>query len=157
MSAASTSNPFDRLRSEFDRWLETARITGERALDAVGLAPENRPLPPHADIVETDTDVHVLIDLPGVPAEGVDLAISGQTLTLKARRTPPPLLGEGTKWHLRERLTQAYERSFHLPLPIEADSIRAIMRDGLLQVVVRKSPQVQPRTIPIHRGGEPTA
>ena len=38
--SAGASNPgtFDRLRQELERWLETARVTGERALDAVGLA-----------------------------------------------------------------------------------------------------------------------
>lgn len=157
MSTASTSNPFDRVRSELDRWLETARITGERALDAVGLSSENRPLPPQTDMLETDTEVHLLVDLPGVAAEGTDLSVSGQVLTLKAHRTPAVLSSEGAKCHLRERVTQVYERSYHLPVPIDADSIRAVLRDGLLHVVIRKSPQIQPRTIPIQRGSESAA
>ena len=153
-----TSNPapgtFDKVRQEMDRWLETARITGERALDAVGLASESRPLPPHCDVVETETDLHVLVDLPGVPADAVDLSLAGQSLTLKARRTPPPLLGEGAKWHLRERLILSYERTLNLPAAIEADSVRAIVRDGLLQIVLRKTPQVPSRSIPIQRETE---
>jgi HSP20 family protein len=143
---------FDRVRQEMDRWLETARITGERALDAVGLASENRPLPPQSDILETETDLHILVDLPGVPADGVDLTLAGQVLTLKARRTPSPLFGEGTRWHLRERLTLIYERTFHLPLQVDGDSVRAVVRDGLLHVILQKSPQAQARPIPIHRG-----
>ena len=151
MSQNTLQNPFDRVRQELDRWMETARITGERALDAVGLAPETRPLPPQADVLENDTDVYVMVDLPGVPADAVDLSLSGQVLILKARRTPPPLLGEGGKWHLRERLALSFERTFNLPAQVEPDSVRAVARDGLLQVVLRKIPQVQSRQIPIQR------
>jgi HSP20 family protein len=154
MSNPPPNGPFDRVKQEMDRWLETARITGERALDAVGLASETRPLPPQSDLLETDTDLHLLVDLPGVPADGVDLTVAGQVLTLKARRTPSPLLGEGVKWQLRERLTLSYERTFHLPVPVDLDSVRAVVRDGLLHVILQKTPQVQSRPIPIQRGTE---
>jgi len=156
MSTGPSGNAIDRVRQEVDRWLETARITGERALDVVGLASESRPMPPQADILETETDLHVLVDLPGVPADAVDLSLAGQTLTLKARRNPPPLLGEGAKWHMRERLTLFFERTFQLPVQVEGDSVKAVARDGLLQIVLRKTPQVQSRTIPIQRSTEPT-
>jgi HSP20 family protein len=150
-------NTFDRLRQELERWLETARVTGERALDAVGLASEARPLPPHVDLIETETDLHLLVDLPGVSADGVDLSITGQMLTLKAIRLPSPLLAEGSTVHLRERTTLQYERSIPLPLSVDTDNIRAVVRDGLLQVTLHKSPQSQPRPIPIHRGDAPPA
>lgn len=151
-TGTSNSGTFDRLRQELERWLETARVTGERALDAVGLAPESRPMPPHSDLIETETDLHLLVDLPGVSAEGVDLSITGQVLTLKAIRLPSPLLSEGTTAHLRERTTLQYERSFALPAPIDAENIRAVVREGLLHVIVHKSQQSQARTIPIQRG-----
>jgi len=151
MTSSPSPGTFDRVRQEMDRWLETMRITGERALDAVGLASESRPLPPHCDIVETETDLHVLVDLPGVPADAVDLSLTGQNLTLKARRSPPPLLGEGAKWHLRERMILSYERTLPLPASVEMDSVRAVVRDGLLQIVLRKTPQPPARSIPITR------
>jgi len=154
MSTVPPGGAFDRVRQEMDKWLETARIAGERALDAVGLASEARPLPPQTDILETEMDLHLLVDLPGVPADGVDLTLAGQVLTLKARRTPSPLLGDGAKWHLRERVTLCYEREYHLPMPVELDSVRAVVRDGLLHVILQKTAQVQSRPIPIHRGTE---
>jgi HSP20 family protein len=157
MTSTPQPGTFDRVRQEMDRWLETARVTGERALDAVGLASETRPLPPQCDVVETETDLHVLVDLPGVPADAVDLSLSGQALTVKARRLPPPLLGEGAKWHLRERLILSFERTLNLPAAIEPDSVRAVVRDGLLQIVLRKVPQPPSRTIPIQREAEPPA
>jgi HSP20 family protein len=152
---APNTGTFDRVKQELDRWLETARVTGERALDAVGLSPDTRPLPPHTDLVETDTDLHLLVDLPGVSADAVELSITGSMLTLKAIRLPSPLMAEGSTVHLRERTTLQYERTISLPTVVEPDNIRAVVRDGVLSVTLHKSPQSQPRTIPIQRGDTP--
>jgi HSP20 family protein len=152
---APSTGTFDRVKQELDRWLETARVTGERALDAVGLAPDTRPLPPHVDLAETETDLHLLVDLPGVSADAVELSITGSMLTLKAIRLPSPLLAEGAMIHLRERTTLQYERTIALPTTVEPDNIRAVVRDGLLHVTLHKSPQSQSRTIPIQRGDTP--
>ncbi len=156
MSTTGSAGTFDRLRGELDRWLEAARIAGERTLDAVGLASETRPITPAADIIETETDLHLLVDLPGVSADAVELSLMGNVLSLKAIRLPSPLLTEAALIHLRERLTTIYERAVPLPAQVDPDSVRAVVRDGLLHVTLRKSHFAQARQIPILRGGEPT-
>lgn len=153
MSAMGNS-PFDRVRNELDRWLETARATGERALDAVGLVSETRPSVPAIDVLETEPDLHVFVDLPGVTADGVDLALQGQVLLIKAHRQAPAVMTEATKPLVRERLTLAFERSVTLPLAVDTESVRAVVRDGLLHVTLRKRPDVLARPIPVQRGNE---
>lgn len=147
-------SPLDRVRQELDRWLETARTTGERAMDAVGLTSDTRPSTPAIDLLETEADLHVFVDLPGVPADGVDLALQGQVLLVKAHRPAPAIMTELTKPLIRERVTLAFERSVTLPIAIDAESVRAVVRDGLLHVTLRKRPEVQARPIPVHRGNE---
>ncbi len=155
MSAFGTGGgPLDRVRQELDRWLETARTTSERALDAVGLTSETRPATPAIDVLETETDVHVFADLPGVAVDGVDLALQGPLLLIKAHRSAPAVMTEATKPLLRERIALLYERSVPLPMPIDAESVRAVVRDGLLHVTLRKRPEIQARPIPVQRGGE---
>ncbi|MDX1967588.1 MAG: Hsp20/alpha crystallin family protein [Planctomycetaceae bacterium] len=155
MSATgSSSGTFDRLRLELDRWFEAARVAGERTLDAVGLASESRPMPPATDVIETETDVHLLVDLPGVSADAVDLSLTGQVLMLKAIRLPSPLLTDAATIHLRERLTTSFERAIPLPVQVDADSVRAVVRDGQLHVTLKKSHFAQARQIPIQRGGD---
>lgn len=153
-TSQSASSGFDRLRTELDRWFEAARVAGERTLDAVGLASEARPQPPLSDLIETETDLHLLVDLPGVSAEAVNLSLSGQVLMLKAIRLPSPLLTEAAKIQLRERVTTTFERAYPLPVQVDADSVRAVVRDGLLQVTLRKSHVAQARQIPIQRAQE---
>jgi HSP20 family protein len=147
-------SPLDRVRQELDRWLETARTTSERALDAVGLTSDTRPSTPAIDLLETEVDLHVFVDLPGVAVDGVDLALQGQVLLVKAHRQAPAIMTEATKPLIRERLTLAFERSVTLPVAIDAESVRAVVRDGLLHVILRKRPEVLARPIPVHRGNE---
>lgn len=144
--------PIDRVRQEIERWVETARITGERALDAVGIAREERPLPPYADLLETEADLHLLVDLPGVSADGVELSLTGQSLTVRAQRPLSAFDTETAKYHLRERHALKYERTIVLPTPVDAESVRAVVRDGLLHVTMPKSRLSAARPIPIQRG-----
>lgn len=150
----SSSGAFDRLRQEVDRWMEVARVAGERTLDAVGLSAEGRPYPPACDVIETQTDVHVLVDLPGVAADGVELSMTGPVLSLKAIRLPSPLLTDSQTVHVRERLPLTFERSIPLSVPVDADSVRAVVRDGQLHVTLKKSHVAQARPIPVHRGND---
>lgn len=154
MAYSQPTPGFDRLRQELDRWFEAARIAGERTLDAVGLASDTRPLPPATDIIETETDIHVHVDLPGVGADGVELALSGQVLTLKAIRIPSPLLTEDSAVHLRERITTTFERTLPIPAQVDPDSVRAVVRDGVLHVTMKKVHTSASRQIPIQRSGE---
>ncbi len=146
--------PLDRVRQELDRWLDTARTTGERALDAVGLTSETRPATPAVDVLETETDLHVFADLPGVAVDGVDLALQGQVLLIKAHRSAPAVMTEATKPVLRERHALLFERSVTLTAAIDPESVRAVVRDGLLHITLRKRPEIQARPIPVQRGGE---
>lgn len=146
------SGPFDRVRQEFDRWFETAKVTGERALDAVGLVGEGRPGLPAVDLWETDHELHLLVDLPGVAADGVELTLLGSTLQLKARRQIPVFAVEGARQHLRERPQAGYERSVTLPIVVDPESVRAVVRDGLLSITLKKRPDLQARPIPVQRG-----
>lgn len=158
MSAFGTGGgPLDRVRQELDRWLETARTTSERAMDAVGLTSDTRPATPAIDVLETESDVHVFADLPGVAVDGVDLALQGQVLLIKAHRSAPAVMTEATRPLLRERLALMFERSVTLPTVIDAESVRAVVRDGLLHVTLRKRPEVQARPIPVQRGGDAAA
>lgn len=153
-TTGASAGGFERLRQDLDRWFEAARVAGERTLDAVGLTSEARPMPPLSDLIETETDVHVLVDLPGVSADGVDLSLTGQVLMLKAIRLPSPLLTDAATIHLRERITTTFERTIPLPVQVDADSVRAVVRDGLLHVSLKKSHLAQARQIPIQRGSD---
>jgi len=101
-----------------------------------------------ADHWVKDDKAHMLIELPGVPSEAVDISIEGRTLTVSGERKAPEL-AEGDSWHRRERWHGKFERSYTLPFNIEQDKVKAEFRDGLLKITLPKAEAEKPRKIAI--------
>jgi len=146
----SSVPPVDRVRQEVDRWLEAVRATGERAMETLGLS-GNKPSVPAADVVELSDEVLVLVELPGVSAETVDLSLTGNMLTLVATRSRQDYPADA-RIHLRERMAGKFQRSIPLPTAVDHDSIHAETRDGLLTVCLRKQVPTPGRSIPVSSG-----
>lgn len=149
----SATPPIDRVRHEMERWIEAARTTGERALETLGLVGTGRPTLPSIDVIELPSEVVVLIDLPGVAAETVDLSLVGNMLTVRANRCVTPYLAaEGARAIIVERVGSSFDRSIPLPVAVNPDAIRAETRDGLLTVSLMKASAPVTRPIPVSRG-----
>lgn len=144
----STTPPLDRVRQEMERWLEVARTTGERAMESLGLGAMGKGAVPAVDILEIESEVIVLVDLPGVAAEAVKLSLVGNTLTIEGTRTVT-VFPEVIRRHSIERVPAKFERSVPLPAAVDLDQIRAETRDGLLTVTLRKVVPTPGRTIPV--------
>lgn len=131
--------PFDRVFSPFDLFERelfrpTARTT---ATDAS--AP--------TDVWETDEGLEVTVDLPGLADTDVAVSVADDVLTIRAERKS--VAKEGAKPHLRERKPHAFARQFSFGQPIDADAVRASMKNGVLTVTVQKSKAQGARQIPV--------
>jgi len=144
--------PMDRVRQEMERWLEVARTTGERALETLGLSQFGRPAAPAIDVIELESEIVVLADLPGVAAEFVQLSLVGNMLVIKAARQGLDV-PESAHRHVFERTATQFERPVPLPAPVDPEDIRAETRDGLLTVTLKKTVASVGRSIPVVRAG----
>jgi len=92
---------------------------------------------PAMDAVEEGESYRVLVELPGVTLQDLDLQVDGQTMILTGdKRVPPEVPVEG---FLRTEGTYGpFRRIVHLPGPFDADHIEARLTDGLLTVTVPK-------------------
>jgi HSP20 family protein len=147
------SQSMDKLRSEFDRWLEAAWSQGERAMDAIGLRPGKSWSPP-IDIIEGEDSVRVLMNLPGVETSGIELTLAGHMLTVSGV-LPAVDLGANGQQHLTERPGGEFRRSIPLPASVDPERITAVCQHGVLTVTVAKSEQQRARKIPVSAGGSP--
>ncbi|NDD29525.1 MAG: Hsp20/alpha crystallin family protein [Proteobacteria bacterium] len=93
------------------------------------------PLEPPVDLFEEDGALVVLMNLPGTRREDVRLHAYESLLIIRGQ-TGAPDLTEKRAWHLRERAVGPFHRAIPLPYPIQAEGIRASLRDGLLRVVL---------------------
>ena len=138
----------EKLRRELDHWLDVAWSQGERALDAFGIKSSHTPWTPAVDLIETPDDVQVIVDLPGVDAQKVEITLAGNMLTLRGERLPP-LNREQQQLHLRQRPSGAFVRAIPMPAPVDSDKVSASTDNGVLTIRLTKSERAKPRQISI--------
>jgi HSP20 family protein len=141
-------NPFRDLlemQSEMNRAMDVSfgRQGRREAMDRVWT--------PAIDISETKDDLVVTAELPGVKEKDIHLSIVGDMLTLRGQRIPDRQTKE-EHYHRIERWSGSFEGHFQLPIPVQADRVRASYRDGVLEVRLPKVEEVRPREIKIDMG-----
>src|SRR5262244_3063225 len=103
---------------------------------------------PVLDMHETKDDLVLNFELPGVTDKDVSLSITGDLLTLKGERATNRDLKNESVSHV-ERVYGKFERSVQLPMPVQADKVKATYRDGVLEVKLPKAEEVKPKEIKI--------
>ncbi len=103
---------------------------------------------PVLDIHETKDELVLNFELPGVTDKDVSLSITGDLLTLKGERAANRDVKDESVHHV-ERVYGKFERSVQLPMPVQADKVKATYRDGVLEVKLPKVEEVKPKAIKI--------
>lgn len=138
------NEPF-RLLSEMNRWDPFAETS---------LMPSLMPwattatFQPTFELKETPKELIVKADLPGVKENEFELTVAGNRLTISGKREEEKIQ-EGEKYHLIERTYGAFSRSLSLPEEVDANKIKAQLKDGVLMVNIPKSPEIQPKKVNI--------
>ncbi len=105
---------------------------------------------PAVDIFETEKEIIVLADMPGVKAKDLTIDLRDSTLTLSGDVTRPE--GENEVAVLREYQTGKFLRSFTLSEVIDQSGIEATLRDGVLRLTLPKVAPAVPRKITVKTG-----
>ena len=117
----------DRMFDEFSRGSLLAPFEGEwGAFD------------PRVDVVETDQEVQVTAELPGLDAQDVDLTLSHNVLTIKGEKKHEHE-EKGENYYRTERSYGSFQRSVALPQGVETDDVEAAFDKGVLTVTFPKT------------------
>jgi len=100
---------------------------------------------PRVDILETDDELLLFVDLPGVSNENVDMRFENGELTVTGRRAARQT---GRPW-LWEFEAGSFHRAFRVAENIAGDKIQAEMKDGVLTVHLPKIDAAKPRKIAV--------
>jgi HSP20 family protein len=103
---------------------------------------------PAVDVYETKDDVILACDVPGVREKEVSVSITGDVLTIRGERKLPAESRQDS-YHRLERWFGKFERHVELPMPVQADRVKASYRDGVLEIRLPKADEVKPREIKI--------
>ena len=92
---------------------------------------------PEDDVVETEKEIQVHLDMPGMKAGEIDIGLENNILTIAGeKRQERSERDEGNTWHLTERRYGQFSRSFVLPRDVEAEGIQASFEDGYRAAVL---------------------
>ena len=115
----------------------------------VPLTDEDRDFAPDCDIIESEDEFKIVIDLPGLAKKEIGIALKNQVLTIKGERDIKA--GEGEEFKRQERKRGAFARSFALPKNVNTAEISANFKNGVLTVSMPKSEKLKDTTsIPVN-------
>jgi HSP20 family molecular chaperone IbpA len=105
---------------------------------------------PAVDIFETEKEITLLADMPGVTPDDLTIDLRDNTLTLTADIAPVDDLQEAVI--IREYETGRYYRQFSLSELIDQGKINAKLNDGVLRLTLPKVEKATPKKIVVKAG-----
>lgn len=114
---------------------------------------------PKVDVTETGDTYTLDMELPGRAENDVDIEIDRNTLTISSKKEELKDSKEKknekaedsgkTKYLIRERRVSSFRRSFTLPEDVDADSVKASFKNGILSIAMPRKAAATPKRIAI--------
>jgi HSP20 family protein len=93
---------------------------------------------PRIDVAETETELVVAADLPGLEEKDVEVSLGGDLLTIRGERkteSEKRLL----RYRINERTSGSFSRTIALPSGVDAEAISASFKNGVLTITIPKT------------------
>ena len=151
-SARSWMNdPLFQLQREIDRVFEDV-FSGDGSSTAGGRSGSMMNAP-RIDLQDSEGELRLHADLPGVQPADLDIRVEGDVLTIRGERKSQGERNE-QNFHVMERSHGRFQRSIQLPFAPDPDEVQASVREGVLEVCIpKRAPQERSRRIEV-RGAE---
>lgn len=137
-------DPFTMLRKRFDDIFDDW-MTGPAALPAAFTSGQG--FAPSIDVSETDNELKICADLPGLEDKDVEVKLAGNQLTIrgekKAEHEEKNGGEKGRYFHRVERSYGSFQRSISLPFDVDPEKVDASFKNGVLTVTLPKPAEVQ--------------
>jgi len=106
---------------------------------------------PNVDILETEHEVTLVLDVPGVERESLEIDFAEGAMTVQARVAQRYAANQ--RFLLREYGIGSFYRSFQVGEQIDVNGIAAEYADGVLRIHLPKAEAAKPRKIPVNVAG----
>ena len=147
--AVSGSDPFTAFRREMDRLFDSFG----RDLGWPGGDDRTAATAPSVDVSETDSELRIEADLPGVEEKDVDVVIADDLLTIKGEKKTEK--EERKKdYHLVERSYGSFSRSLRLPFAADPGKAKATFKNGVLSITLPKPPEAKAKAKKVPIGAQ---
>ena len=144
-------DPLYQLQREIDRVFEDVFSGGSSNGGSAG--GRSMMSAPRIDLRDSEGELRLHADLPGVQPSDLDIRVEGDVLTIRGERKSESDRNE-QNFHVMERSHGRFQRSIQLPFAPNPEEVKATVREGVLEVCIpKRAPQERSRRIEV-RGAE---
>lgn len=143
-SAVDFERIFDRL---FGRgWPALMRWRGDQLFG--NLLEETDIRLPNLDVIDRDNEILVRAEVPGIEKKDLDISLTDNLLTIKGQSSSEHKEEKGD-YHRHEISSSSFARSVTLPGTVDSSKAAAVMKDGILEIVLPKMESSKRRNIAV--------
>lgn len=132
------ADPFSAFRAEMDRMFHSFLQSPAFSMPLPFAGAHSGLVIPTTDMKESDTEISISTELPGMGEEDVEVTVKNGTITVKGEKTEEKK-DEKDNYHLTERRYGQFRRSFTVPENIDEAKIKAAFDKGVLTISMPKS------------------
>jgi len=97
---------------------------------------------PRMDVAETDNEIRITAELPGLEEKDVDVTLCDDVLTIRGE-AKTEREEKKQDYHIMERARGTFVRSLRLPFSIDANRVQAAFKDGVLNITIPKPQEMR--------------
>jgi HSP20 family protein len=110
---------------------------------------------PNVDVLDDGEMIRILIELPGVEAGDVRVSIRGRVVMIRGTKKGRIRAKEGMRFFCMERYFGGFVKSIAIPRPVNSHHATTRLKNGLLEVVLPRVPDLREKEIEIPVQAEP--
>lgn len=107
---------------------------------------------PSMDMSETDSELQITMDAPGMKPEEIDIDVTGNTVHVRGEHKEEKKEEKeekGRTYHRVERRTGSFFRSIELPCGVQEEKVAAEYKDGVLKLTLPKCEEAKTRKVKV--------
>ena len=139
---ADANGPFGALRKQIDSLIDDFDVGMLSKTDGFSVC---------SNLSETDKEICITAELPGIEMKDIDVEITGNRISIKGeKKSENEEKGdeEGREFHRIERRSGSFHHSITLPFDIDPDKVDAAVKAGVLTVTIPKPPEAVTKAYP---------
>ena len=140
------ADPFLQMRREMNRLFDDV-FSGFGGLGLPGaFAPalQQMPAAPKIDVSETDNEIQIKAEMPGIDQNDVEVLLEDDRLIIRGeKKQEQEREDKDRNYHVRERVQGAFSRTLPLPFAPDPNQVKAEFKDGVMTITIPKPQEVK--------------
>ena len=137
------TDPFLQMRREMNRLFDDV-FSGFGLPSVLGPALRQMPAAPKIDVSETDNEIQVTAELPGIDQNNVEVLLEDDRLIIRGEKKEEREEDDKERnYHVRERVQGAFSRTLPLPFTPDPNQIKAEFKNGVMTITIPKPQEVK--------------